>query len=180
MQKPNSKNKGFTLIELMIVVAIIGILASVAIPSMVKYVRRSKTSEAVINLRNLFDRSATYYESQHATRTGTILAKQFPLTVALTPPMTACDAGSTKRIAPTPNMWDNATWQGLNFAVEDPFLFQYAYTSTGTGTSSAFTAGAHGDLNCDTVLSTFERVATVNAENNIIGGAGLFKTNELE
>lgn len=77
-------------------------------------------------------------------------------------------------------MWDNATWQGLNFAVEDPFLFQYAYTSAGTGVGSAFTAGAHGDLNCDTVLSTFERIAIVNAENNIIGGAGLFKTNELE
>ena len=175
------RNKGFTLIELMIVVAIIGILAAVAIPAFMKYIRRSKTSEATLNLRKLFDSSVSYYNGEHAERTGAILAKQFPDTVGDTPVLgSSCAAGSSKKIAPTSNMWDNASWIGLNFAVEDPFLFMYGYTSAGTGTDSEFTARAQGDLNCDGSYSTFERIATVDAENNINGGSGLYKNNPLE
>ncbi len=60
--------RGFTLIEIMIVVAILGILAAIAIPALTKYMRRSKTSEARIQLAKMFDATSAYFNEEHVDR----------------------------------------------------------------------------------------------------------------
>ncbi len=53
--------KGFTLIELMIVVAIIGILAAIAIPNFLRFQAKSKQSEAKTNLGGIFTAETSYF-----------------------------------------------------------------------------------------------------------------------
>ena len=64
------KNKGFTLIELMIVVAIIGILAAIAIPAYQDYTCRAKMSEAVNGMTPAKTAVTTYYAIMTELPTG--------------------------------------------------------------------------------------------------------------
>ena len=69
---------GFTLVELMIVVAIIGLLAAIAVPAFTRYVRKARTTEAVSRLNKEWIGSLTYYEAEHTVAFGVVLTKEFP------------------------------------------------------------------------------------------------------
>jgi type IV pilus assembly protein PilA len=64
MRTTRKSTKGFTLIELMIVVAIIGILAAIAIPNFLKFQAKAKQSEAKTNLAAVFTAQTSYFSEQ--------------------------------------------------------------------------------------------------------------------
>ena len=64
MNKLKTMQKGFTLIELMIVVAIIGILASIVMPNYTDYVNRARATEATSALADMRIRMEQFYQDR--------------------------------------------------------------------------------------------------------------------
>lgn len=176
------RQSGFTLVELMIVVAIIGALATVAVISFQKYMKRARVTEAPPNLKMIFDGAKGYFEKGASIQRGTndFNKHKFPSNTPITPSLRCCKQPGGVCEDSSGTNWTHDTWMALGFEISDPHRFRYRFRQSGRDNNAKFTAGAYADLDCDKLRSTFERTGTVDAQGRVVGTTAIFIDDEYE
>jgi len=166
---------GFTLVELMIVVAIVGVLAVLAVYGVRKYIANAKTAEAKNSLGQIGKDAASAFEGERMASSvlpegsaTSIIRQMCAKSTAAVPPNASNIKGkkyqSTKADwSQTADVTANAGFPCLKFEMTAPQYYQYNYTADAALTSGLFTATASGDLNGDGTLSTFTMLGSATA-----------------
>ena len=181
---PRPLSRGLSHLELLIVVAILGILAVLAVGELTTLSRRKKTEEAVRGLADMFNGVAAHFNEMHPNYGGATglpphrcphpegqpLAGEQAPTPALA---LRCADGPSGRCTPrqgsdAPGTYElaewtaNPIWQGIGFRHTGGHYFHYSYSFTNTMTPDGhgacdFTVRATADLDNDGVWSVYER-----------------------
>lgn len=220
-KQPAFSQRGFTLVELMCVVAIVALLSSIALPAFSKYIRQAKTVEAGGILRKIYDAEVSHFyriQSFKTNRSGVEvfswgatscgdftngpLCYAFTYSAAYDPALgvglgprgrkvlLAYDPPPGGTYDKNPNDWYKSL-PTIGVTLDSPSYFAYTVNpgavdvmslckNPGRFVYQSFRAEAYGDLDGDTVNSTFLRMGYIDTRGEVTGTPGLYSYEPLE
>lgn len=126
-------------------VAVLGSVLAVAVPAFLDNLHASRLAEPIDGLKHIASRATALAASRPAEMA-------YPPSVAMTP----AEVPRGEIVEDPEGTWDHPTWRQLDFAWTVPHAFSFAFESANGPEHSVFRAWAHGDLDGDGVLSTFQ------------------------
>jgi prepilin-type N-terminal cleavage/methylation domain-containing protein len=162
VRSPSRQHRGFTLIELMIVVSIIGLLSSIAIPEFVRFSRRAKTSEREVTIGAIMRALNDHWINKGVFPGGTDV-----LNLPTNPPYGSSGQADGSR---KPLVESLGHWAELNWRPHGTLYFHY--TLSGSASSGVIFIIAESDLDTDGLPS--RRMVTYRLE------AGIWQVGEVD
>lgn len=159
-----ARSRGFTLSELLSTIGFISILGALAMYGVARYLRHSKTAEAVGATTAIAQAACVYYNQSDANQpAGTKpdaakAMRHFPPPSRASVPASITDIRA-KRFQSGIGDWSTSPWLEMGFKISTPQFYAYSFESQGSGLSAQASAVAHGDLDGNGVTSTFRATA---------------------